>query len=367
MKDSKLVTFVYHSHRIIDELRRWWLIVKAKATGRAYYCRALNGRSNYNLAVNADMTVSCCCEDRDNAGVIGDLRTTRLEDILQGDKAWDMRRSLVRGVPPLLWCSRCIDLVQADKDAAIEETFINYKTPTHLKVENTSVCNLGCLSCSRDIYDASRATKRIKGDDWRNIGNTIKRLGIKSVSFLKLGEPFLSPRTNEEVKTLLEYQPDLEITTSTAGNWTPAEFRFEAALKMKVVVFSIDGINTAMCNRYQRGQDFDRAFQNMCELVRRRDAAGQTFPVVIWKWVVFRWNDAWYDHMAALVRCHGNGIDYLLLTPTANPPWAWSWRFWRQSKMFTTYEPNLGGYAFKACATPERIDYIKTMWDTKTP
>jgi hypothetical protein len=361
MKDNRTVAFVYWSHRIIDELRRWWLIVKAKATGRAYYCRALNGRSNYNLAVNADMTVSCCCEDRDNAGVIGDLRTTRLEDILDGSTAKVFRWALARGVPPLLWCSRCIDLVPATRGEAIRAN-ANRTTPTHLKVENTSVCNLGCLSCSRDVYDKSRQSKRIKDNAWRTIGSNIKRLGIKSVSFLKLGEPFLSPRINEEVTTLLEYQPDLEITTSTAGNWTPAEFRFEAALKMKVVVFSIDGINTEMCNRYQRGQDFDRAFSNMCELVRRRDAAGQTFPVVIWKWVVFRWNDNDRDHNTAKHLCLDSGIDYLLLTPTANPPWAWSWRFWRQSKMFTTYEPNLGGYAFKACATPGRVNYIKTMW-----
>ena len=49
----------------VSDLLRWmlshWLEWRAKITRRKYYCQALAGESEYNIAINSDLTVSCNC------------------------------------------------------------------------------------------------------------------------------------------------------------------------------------------------------------------------------------------------------------------------------------------------------------------
>ena len=60
------------------------LELKAKATGRGYYCAALHGESEYNITINSDLTVSCNCQDYEGIGNIGDLHKNSFEEVLAG-------------------------------------------------------------------------------------------------------------------------------------------------------------------------------------------------------------------------------------------------------------------------------------------
>ena len=86
----------------LQEWRAWW-------RGNVFRCSALEGESNYNIGINANLTVSCNCQDRDGSGVIGDLKTHTFEQIWDGPKAAEFRASMARGKLPLSWCSNCCD------------------------------------------------------------------------------------------------------------------------------------------------------------------------------------------------------------------------------------------------------------------
>ena len=48
--------------RVSDFIRRmmvWWFELRARITGRGYYCSTLAGEEDYNITVNSDLTVSC--------------------------------------------------------------------------------------------------------------------------------------------------------------------------------------------------------------------------------------------------------------------------------------------------------------------
>ena len=75
----------------VSDYIRWaksrWLELKAKITGRKYYCHALAGESEYNITINSDLTVSCNCQDYDGSGHLGDLRKNSFEEVFFGPVA----------------------------------------------------------------------------------------------------------------------------------------------------------------------------------------------------------------------------------------------------------------------------------------
>jgi hypothetical protein len=84
-----------------------WFELRARITGRGYYCSTLAGQEDYNLTVNSDLTVSCTCQDYDGSGHIGDLRKNTFEEIYFGPVAQRFRDELAKGKIPIPTCVRC--------------------------------------------------------------------------------------------------------------------------------------------------------------------------------------------------------------------------------------------------------------------
>jgi hypothetical protein len=91
--------------RIIARLLEW----RAWCRGNVFHCAALSGDSGYNTSINANLTVSCNCQDRDGAGVIGSLKTHTFDEIWFGEQANALRQSLANGKLPMTWCADCCD------------------------------------------------------------------------------------------------------------------------------------------------------------------------------------------------------------------------------------------------------------------
>ncbi len=116
---------------------------------KAYYCNALQGRSDYNICINSDLTVSCNCQDYDGAGRIGDLKYQTFSDIYYGEIANRFREKLLDGIFPISVCEGCAELHQLnEKDLPLIRDVSIPKNG--IMIENTVQCNLKCLSCQRD-------------------------------------------------------------------------------------------------------------------------------------------------------------------------------------------------------------------------
>jgi len=90
--------------RVSDFIRRmmvWWFELRARITGRGYYCSTLAGQEDYNLTVNSDQTVSCTCQDYEGTAHIGDLRKNTFEEVFFGPVAQRFRDELARGKIPI--------------------------------------------------------------------------------------------------------------------------------------------------------------------------------------------------------------------------------------------------------------------------
>ena len=202
------------------------------------------------------------------------------------------------------------------------------KLPTKgMLVENVAACNLSCLSCDRGSIRRAQGNAMMRPALMQPVIDTLRLVQPELICFFKLGEPFLSNTVDLEIDAILEASPRSKIHCSTNGMVLRGDAKVRAALRMEMIHFSIDGINTPMVRKYQVGGDFDRSYANMKALVAARNAAGQTTPRIFWKYVVFNWNDRKETIEAARGLAREAGVDKLLLFHTDSPPWGYSWRW----------------------------------------
>jgi len=300
--------------QLLGPLLRSSFVIKLRRyplSGESYYCRALQGDSNYNICINSDMTVSCNCYDYDGNGHIGDLNDQTLDQIFRGEIAQRFRRRLAKGWLPIPECARCKDL-QVIKRSDADYYLANYHVPWEgIMVENTSLCNLNCTHCDRDKIIKIRKKPRMSLEDIDRVAKTIRDSQIRTVFFHNLGEPFFSKTIFEEMIIMRKHNPDVRIYTSTNGLLLDSDKKREAALLMDHVFISIDGPSQELVAKYQIGGDFKESYGNMKKLVDFRNSKNMPRPVIDWKYVVFSWNDG-EDAIEKAIDLAGEaGVDFI--------------------------------------------------------
>jgi len=303
---------------LLRRVRRRYLETRARLAGRAFFCRSLAGRSEVNLCVNSDLTVSCTCHDVDGSGRIGDLGRQSLAEVLSGPISRRFRRELARGRLPTPLCSRCCDLRFVDRLGA-ERLAEIYCLPTYLKVENTSACNLRCASCPRGQIRRIRRKASLSLGDVERIAAEMRNCGVERLSYLNFGEPFLSRTIRRELEIIRAIHPAVSIDVSTNAMAIDCDDKREAALLIDDMQVSLDGISQEMAEKYQRGIDFDRVLRNVTELVAYRDARGCRRPRIVWKYLLFNWTERRKHLLRAIEMARRAGVDEILFEPTVSP------------------------------------------------
>ena len=312
--------------RVSDAIRRllvWWFELRAKISGRGYYCSTLAGQEDYNLTINSDLTVSCNCQDYEGTGHIGDLRKNTFEEIYFGPVAQKFRDELAGGKIPIPTCVRCT-MHRLPENAAPPAPVLPKRG---MLLENTVVCNVDCIGCARESAAAIRITKTMPLAELEQMADLTARLGLEQIFYLNLGEPFLSPRITQELPILRAKNPHARIVVSTNGVLLNTDAKREAALHLSHILFSVHGISDPMLEKYMRHSSFEKAYAAMREMVAYRDARGAKAPVLEWKYLLFNWNDQPQHIARAVEMAKEIGVDIISFWPTQNPFYGMSWRY----------------------------------------
>ena len=312
--------------RVSDFIRRtmvWWFELRAKVTGRGYYCSTLAGEEDYNLTINSDLTVSCMCQDYDGSGHIGDLRKNTFEEIYFGPVAQHFRDELARGKVPIPTCVRCT-MKRLPKKTSPPAPKLPHRG---MLLENTVVCNVDCIGCAREGAANVRVGKTMPLAELGQMADLAARLGMKRIFYLNLGEPFLSPTICQELPLLRAKNPDAYIRVSTNGILLNTDAKREAALNLSDIQFSVHGISDAMCEKYMMRGSFEKAFDAMRQMAAYRDARGLKKPFLEWKYLLFNWNDSPRTISRAIDMAKEIGVDIISFWPTHNPFYGMSWRY----------------------------------------
>jgi len=318
-------TLAARASALFRRMKAGWLTAKARLSGRAFVCDALSGTSQINVCINSDLTVSCSCRDFDGSGRVADLNEDRLEDAFHGPTAAEFRAQLAAGRLPVTACARCWDLRMVSRDEAQRRQH-DVRLPSFIMVENTSACNLKCVSCPRSSIQNMRRRRSMSLHDVRTVAEELNRVGVKEVAYLNLGEPFLSKHLQDELEIIREWNPGITINTSTNGVLLSTDAQREAALLFDHIQVSLDGMDQQTASRYQRNTDFDRVYENMKQLVAYRDERGLQRPRIIWKYLLFRWNERRKQMLAAVDLARAANVDELWFERTVSPFYGLPWR-----------------------------------------
>jgi MoaA/NifB/PqqE/SkfB family radical SAM enzyme len=303
------------------------LKLRAKISGRGYYCAALQGRSEYSITISSDLTVSCNCQDYEGLGRLGDLQKNTFEDVFSGPVAQRFRDELAKGKMPIPTCARCGEL----RRLSSRQTEIPKVRLPHLGMllENTVRCNVDCTGCARENAAGIRVNKQLQMPmpEMEKMADLVQRLGLKQLFYLNLGEPFLSPTIGQELPLLRQKNPDCRIVTSTNGMLLNTDAKREAALNFSHIFFSVHGISDEMSEKYMHRGSFTKAYAAMKEMVAYRDARGLRQPILEWKYLLFNWNDHPRIIERAIEMAHDARLDFISFWPTGNPFYGISWRY----------------------------------------
>lgn len=222
-----------------------------------------------------------------------------------------IRAALQRGEPP--WpgvCARCAFFrphePYADALAA--------RRIRKIQVEPSLACRLRCPACS------NRWQVRARGEPlqlapalFTRVLEALRDEGyrVDEIEYCGQGEPLLHPDFPGFVRRARELFPTARQRLITSGNFDFADAT--GGERIDEIMVSCDGAFADSYARYRVGGDLEVALRFLRDAAAARDRRG---GAVIWKYILFEWNDSLAELTAARTLATEMGLDWLLFVYT---------------------------------------------------
>jgi MoaA/NifB/PqqE/SkfB family radical SAM enzyme len=299
--------------------------------GRRYRCAWIED----SVTIHSDGNVSCGLDDPDGRRSFGNLTRQTVTEVFANPEYRRLQERLWAGQR----CRDCGHFEPVDEPAAALPP--RAVRPTRLVVEPTVVCNIRCPNppCLAN-NDPGTRTRDAAMLDPGVLERVVDELApdLHVVNFYNYGEPFLHRDAPEMLARLRARCPGAQIVTSTNGIPLADPGRAERVVRAAPdhVTFTISGSTQASYERYHVRGRLEQAMaglRNVCEAKRR---LGVDAPAVVWRYLVFHWNDGDDEIDAAIVEADRIGAQ-LSLYLTATPEGARSIRFSPGSPSYLRY------------------------------
>jgi len=233
-------------------------------------------------------------------------------DSLFGNRSFrHIRESLARGQEP--WpgvCQRCAFF----RPHVPFSDAISQRRIRKLQVEPSLACHLRCPSCSNQFQKRTRPPPLqmdlgLFEEMLRSLRGEAYSIG--EIEYCGQGEPLLHPLFAEFVACASESFPEAHQRLITSGNFSYSSTAGRADLDE--VIVSCDGIFPDSYSRYRKGGSVDRPIQFLRDA---RESAPFPALLVIWKYILFEWNDSEEELVAAQRLADELHLDWLLFVFT---------------------------------------------------
>jgi len=283
-----------------------------------------------STAVLCDGTVVCACRDTLASMPLGNVERDTFENIWNGEPYRRLRRRVLHNPMGVYLCRNCVfrrEVVNSEIDYA-NRSEIAERMPEILWIEPTVLCNLRCPGCGLGLIAASRKRRTMPFETYKSVLDQLGP-GLRLLFFYDYGESFLHPRAVEMLRYARSVNETMLIHCSTNGIPLRDERKQREVIETGVdeLLFSVDGGSQEVYERYRVGGDFEAVLSVMESMVRLRDSLGLRRPRIMWRYILFRWNDSdeEMDRARQLAKDIGVGDFSWLLT--THPPEICSRRF----------------------------------------
>lgn len=284
-----------------DDIATW---VRADAS-RPYCVRPWR-----QITVLSDGTAVCACIDAEKKNPLGNFRTQTFEEIWNGPAYEYLRRSIATNIDQVPVCRGCPNRTEGPPPPA--DYMTDVEMPRALFIESYAGCNLVCPGCDRDGIEGGRDSLSL---DWETYVKVIDQLSptLEYMEFHVGGENYMHKRADDMVRYCKEKNPDCFVLSSTNGHFFHTEDRVRSAIESGIdcFIFSVDGATQESYEKYRVNGRMDRVLDAMRNMVAMRDAMGRDKPIIVWRYILFAWNDSPEEMDLARKLAKEVGVDHL--------------------------------------------------------
>lgn len=192
------------------------------------------------------------------------------------------------------------------KLSTIEAKLEDHPFPPQLVVENTSSCNQQCIHCSHK--ELTRPKRHMKRELWNKI---VKEVGREAAA-TELWPTFYGEALvlGPELWDRLDYAAKVGCTNlvlNSNGTLLQRQDHIDHILKspLKRFILSLDGLSKETYEKIRYLGKWEKTYPGVEELLRRRAASGQTYPVIICQFSLMTENEHEVDDFRAFWKARG--------------------------------------------------------------
>jgi len=212
-----------------------------------------------------------------------------------------------------------IDFSEAQREAFLADK----RRLRQLVIEPSARCNLKCRGCMQSREDIPAHRERPLLD----LDGVVRWLlphiaSIERIRFYNYGETFMHPGALDCIETLKKSNPttQLDLATNALLLNTPEKRQRLIASGTDTLYFSIHGGSQKSVEPYMtEAFSFAAVCDILADLASRKRALARKTPRLIWKYLLFSWNDAPEEIAAAQRLAWDLGLDDILFQVPGYP------------------------------------------------
>lgn len=249
--------------------------------------------------------------ERIQLGQIDSQASLDMDALFVNEAYTTIRRALACNTVP--WpgiCEHCAFL--RHDEPYVDE--LGDKHISKLQVEPSLLCNLNCLGCTNDQQICNRIKPHLMTPEtFELVLRTLNRQEylLDSIEYCGQGEPLMHPRFSEFVEIAKMYYPAVWQRLITNGN-----FSYEKAVgsaPVDEVIVAGDGFFQESYSQYRVNGDITKVLKFVQDAVAAKQKGR---PIVIWKYILFEFNDSHEELLAVQEKTAELGVDTLVFVVT---------------------------------------------------
>ena len=285
---------------------------------RADRGRAWCARPWRQVTVLSDGEAICACPDVGKTNPLGNVIDRGVVEVWNGEGYARTRRDIEEDIGRIPVCGGCPNRIETPPPADMHDTV---PLPKALVIETVGGCNLVCPGCDRVAIQGSRSKLAMTYDDFTRIVDPLSP-NLRYMEFYVGGENWAHPRAADMVRYCRDRNPDCFIQTSTNAMFFNTEEKARACVESGIdaVVCSIDGTTQEVYEKGKNRGDLQRVLDGIRRMLRIRAELGRSRPLIIWRYILYRWNSHPEQMDEARRMAREIGVDHLCWHLNADRP-----------------------------------------------
>lgn len=163
-------------------------------------------------------------------------------------------------------------------------------TPFDLTINPSTACQLHCPQCGTGNGRMTRPAVHLSPELHESMVTALAD-ELFIARYFGTGESLLNKDFTKLIKQVAGKEIFTFITTNLSFKFTDQQIDDLLLSGLNLLGVSLDGIEQDTYGKYRVGGDYDLVVANMRRLIERRDQLGLTYPLIQWRYLVFKHNE----------------------------------------------------------------------------